>query len=64
MRPLRIELEVEREGDPIAGRLAYEDGESVSFTGWLELMAAIEVALAQGSRTDTLDASDDKGVAQ
>ena len=43
---LLLRLELERTGEPITGRLGDEDGESVSFTGWLELMAAVEAARA------------------
>jgi len=48
-QPLRIELELERHREPIQGKLVCEYHETVSFIGWLELMAAIEVALAQPS---------------
>jgi len=46
---VRLELELERERDPIEGRLVYEHGESLVFVGLLELMAAIEVVLAKAS---------------
>jgi hypothetical protein len=44
--PLRLQLELERAGDPIRGRLHREHGEPVPFTGWLELIAAVEAARA------------------
>jgi hypothetical protein len=48
--PLRLELELRRAGDPIEGRLSSEHGKPVSFTGWLELIAAVEAARADDDR--------------
>lgn len=42
--PHRLSLELERNAEPIAGRLLGEDGASWSFTGWLELTRALEQA--------------------
>jgi hypothetical protein len=44
--PLRLHIELQPASDPIEGHLAGEHGETVSFTGWLELIAAIEHARA------------------
>jgi hypothetical protein len=46
INPLHLHLEVERDGDPIEGRLIDQNGNSVSFAGWLELIAALEAARA------------------
>ena len=43
-RPLRLQLELQDDGDPITGRLVLANSDSVVFTGWLELMAAIDAA--------------------
>ena len=40
--PLRFQLELAHESDPIEGLLRREQGENVPFTGWLELITAIE----------------------
>lgn len=40
--PIRLELKVDSHGDHIAGRIGADD-RLVPFTGWLELIAAIEV---------------------
>jgi hypothetical protein len=40
--PIRLELEVDAHGDHIAGRIGDAKGQVVPFTGWLELIAAIE----------------------
>jgi hypothetical protein len=37
-----LQLEVERGRQPIEGRLTDEAGSTVAFTGWLELIAALE----------------------
>jgi hypothetical protein len=52
MRPdrLRLELELRRADDPIEGDLNSEHGTTVSFTGWLELIAAVEAARAEDAR--------------
>jgi hypothetical protein len=44
--PLRLQIELQPASDPIEGHLAGEHGETVSFIGWLELIAAIEQARA------------------
>ena len=43
---LRLVLELEGAGDPIAGRLRRGRGRAVPFTGWLELITAVEAARA------------------
>jgi hypothetical protein len=45
--PVRIEVELERGSEPIEGLLRHAHGESVPFTGWLELICAIEGTKAQ-----------------
>jgi len=47
--PLHFQLQLQRAGDPIEGHLTDEHGETVSFMGWLELIAAIEAAKARGA---------------
>jgi hypothetical protein len=44
---LRFQLEVERERHPIEGALTDEHGHAVAFTGWLELIAALETRLTE-----------------
>jgi hypothetical protein len=52
LEPLRFQLELAVDSEPIEGLLHREQGESVPFTGWLELMAAIDA-----TRTQALDAT-------
>lgn len=55
-----LRLEIETETEPIAGRIAHDDGGSHSFHGWLELAAALEEALRsplaveEGTRTSSV----------
>jgi hypothetical protein len=49
-QPLRFQLELERDRQPIQGRLSDERGNTTTFTGWLELIALLEKALPQGSQ--------------
>ena len=46
--PLRITLELEPDGEPIAGRLHADECPEHSFYGWLEFAAAIEAAREEG----------------
>jgi hypothetical protein len=39
--PIRLELELDSREDPIQGHLGM-DGVRIPFTGWLELMAAMQ----------------------
>jgi hypothetical protein len=41
---LRLQLELDRKSDPIEGRLTTQQGRTITFTGWLELMSALEHA--------------------
>jgi hypothetical protein len=41
---VKVALELARGVDPIAGRLVHENGETVEFSGWLELTAALDDA--------------------
>jgi hypothetical protein len=43
-RPLRLQLELQDDSDPISGRLLLANNDGVVFNGWLELIAAIEAA--------------------
>lgn len=40
--PLRFVLEVEAGADPIRGRLADADGETLEYVGWLGLIGALD----------------------
>jgi hypothetical protein len=44
---LRFQLDVERDRHPIEGCLKDEQGNSVAFTGWLELIAVLETRLTE-----------------
>ncbi|MDQ3719624.1 MAG: hypothetical protein M3350_02405 [Actinomycetota bacterium] len=44
VEPLRLDLELDRQGDAIAGRLRRQDGEQWRFIGWLQLTRALEEA--------------------
>jgi hypothetical protein len=48
-QPIRLTIELENERDPIEGWLRVEHGEAVPFTGWLELMAAVEQVRTRAS---------------
>ena len=41
-RAIRLELELDEYGDHVAGRIGDRRGRLLPFTGWLELMAAVE----------------------
>ena len=43
---LRIEVEVDIETSPVSGRCGQEGGSSRLFTGWTELFAALDAAVA------------------
>jgi hypothetical protein len=47
-KAFRLELEIERDRDPIVGRLSDEHGHTVRFTGWLELISAMQKAVING----------------
>lgn len=48
---LRVTIDVEAEREPINGRVAAVDGDGRQFTGWLELMSALQDILhAPGDR--------------
>jgi hypothetical protein len=49
-QPLRFQLELDRDRQPIQGRLSDEQGNRTTFTGWLELIALLEKSLPQGSQ--------------
>jgi hypothetical protein len=40
--PIRLQLELDSCKDPIRGHVGNSDAEPIPFTGWLELMAAME----------------------
>jgi hypothetical protein len=51
----RLELSIELGSDPITGSVAPSAGEARRFSGWIELVAAIEAARASGPmQTKTL----------
>jgi hypothetical protein len=51
----RVELSIELGSDPIRGSVAARDGEPQMFSGWIELVAAIEDVRADRSpHTKTL----------
>jgi hypothetical protein len=43
---VRLELELDRRTEPIAGRLYQQDGTVAEFVGWLELAQVLESARA------------------
>lgn len=49
---VRLELELIVDADPMAGSVHGPGGESRSFSGWLELTRAIELALDAAGRPD------------
>jgi hypothetical protein len=40
--PIRVELELDSDGDPIAGCLRHEEGGQVGFSGWMVLISALK----------------------
>ena len=46
---LHLELQLQTETEPITGRLTDQQGRAIDFTGWLELITAIEAAMAGAS---------------
>jgi hypothetical protein len=46
-------LEVERELDPVEGRLWVGDGSPQPFTGWIGLMSCLTVALEASRKSET-----------
>jgi hypothetical protein len=42
--PRRLSIELQRDSEPITGRIADPAGRSERFSGWLELIAALERA--------------------
>ena len=48
-KPLRITLELEPDGEPIAGRLHADERPEHSFYGWLQFAAALECACEEAS---------------
>jgi len=47
LEPLRVELDVDLESEPIQGELRSDCGIERSFQGWMELTSAIEEARAK-----------------
>jgi hypothetical protein len=60
-QPLRFQLELERDRHPIDGRLTDEHGNTIPFTGWLELMALLEKGYAAAPRTSSAVSSQPNG---
>jgi hypothetical protein len=48
----RVTVEVDPNCEPITGRLENEPEPSRPFTGWLELLAALEAALTEHDRQE------------
>lgn len=48
-----VTLEIEADSDPIAGRVRVEGERPREFTGWVELAAAIEGAVAASRAPDS-----------
>jgi hypothetical protein len=44
-QPLRLRIEIDPKGKPIQGQLSNEQGETIVFVGWLELIASLRKAL-------------------
>ncbi len=44
---IHLELEIEIDSDPISGSVQAGNADACRFTGWIELVAAIEEARAQ-----------------
>jgi hypothetical protein len=42
---LHLQLELDPDSNPIAGQLTPEQGDTIAFVGWLELMSALQKAL-------------------
>jgi hypothetical protein len=47
---MRLELVLVRDADPVQGYLRDERGRTVSFAGWLDLMAIIDALLEDVDR--------------
>ncbi len=48
----RLVLEICADGDGIAGTVAPDGGRAAPFSGWLELLALLEVATAHGTSNE------------
>jgi hypothetical protein len=44
--PLPLRIDVDRDADPVSGRVWAGDGPERSFAGWTELFAALQDAVA------------------
>jgi hypothetical protein len=58
--PIHVRLEIERDGERIAGRLSTAEGLTVPFIGWLGLAAALEQATAPADPSTTAGGRDDR----
>jgi hypothetical protein len=47
---VRLTLELERQGDPVAGTITGNDAKTRAFTGWLELASLIEAERRGGAK--------------
>lgn len=45
--PLQVRVEIDRDVAPISGRIAVDGASQQPFTGWTELCAALDAALAR-----------------
>jgi hypothetical protein len=48
-KPIRVALELDSLEDPIAGRLSPEQGAQIAFSGWLELISALQSLLGEAT---------------
>lgn len=49
--PLPLRIEMDRDADPVSGRLSAGDGPERSFAGWTELFAALQDAVSSEQAT-------------
>lgn len=61
--PLRLQLELAHDGDPIESLLRSEQDESFRFTGWLELIASSAPGWAGGRNATGVKPRVQKGAA-
>jgi hypothetical protein len=49
--PLALRIDVDRDADPVSGRVSAGDGPGRSFAGWTELFAALQDAVIADQAT-------------
>jgi hypothetical protein len=50
--PLRLSIAVDRDAAPVSGRVIAAGGSERAFSGWTELFAALQVAIAGNDREE------------